>query len=244
MMVGPITRNLLSRWFGFAAACGLVAATATGASANLIRFDYGGVIASADPSTGIEPGTRFSGSFAYDPAGAVAGIGFEGLHSYDFGRSDGWHRPTPDSSGLTLDIGGKSVYAYHGGLGLIVTGDETFYAPGRGTSISIHNADIGGLSPLGISIDLSNPHANLDPSLAPPTSLNLGDFPSATLSVYWTAPGGPQQNLMYRGTIDTLTLTPTISTPEPTSLTLLAMAVAGWLARQGLRRRRRPTPLI
>ena len=46
--------------------------------AALMRYEYGGTITSADPSTGITRGSRFSGTFTYDPAGSPSAMMIEG----------------------------------------------------------------------------------------------------------------------------------------------------------------------
>ena len=83
----------------------------------MIRYDFGGVIASADPSTGVTPGTRFSGSFTFDPTDPTSPlITIEGSNQYLFGRSENVPNSVADGSGLTLQVGGKTVLADPGGV--------------------------------------------------------------------------------------------------------------------------------
>ena len=53
--------------------------------AALMRYEYGGTITSADPSTGITPGSRFSGTFTYDPAGSPSAMMIEGQTTSYYG---------------------------------------------------------------------------------------------------------------------------------------------------------------
>jgi hypothetical protein len=213
--------------------------------AALMRYEYDGTITSADPTTGIAPGTRFSGTFTYDPAAEVPGESVEGSMQYNFGRSQynfgpsGNFAPAPatDGSGITLQVGGKSVLSNPGGVRVGVMemeypgqyGYRNADGPGGPlTSVSIGNAGTDG-GPLSLWLNLSNPSRSVFGSLAPPSSLNLADFPMAQLSV--TEGFGPRKTL-YVGTIDTLTQVPV---PEPAWATFLCLAAVVWLARSSRR---------
>ena len=225
-----VPRKYAPRAFAWALVLAL-APDAAPARAELMRFAFGGAITSADPSSGVAPGTRFSGTFAYDPDSGSSGMHFEGFHQYDFGKSVDWPWSAPDSSGMTLDLGGKSVYAFQGGLGLLMTGDEPFigYPRGTGTHVSIGNGSVGD-SPIRVALDLANPDRAVYPSLAPPSSLDLADFSSATLTVNLGGPGSAG----YRGSLDTITRILPSPAPEPSTAALL-VAATGWLAIAGRR---------
>jgi len=207
--------------------------------AALMRYEYGGTITSAEPSTGITPGTRFSGTFTYDPAGNAPWLGFEGYMKYSFGLWSGWPGSQADGSGITLQIGGKTVLSDQAGMSMTVEEQEYLVQYGYGnahgtgygppTYITIGNSDTsrGGLL---LGLTLSNPSRSVFQSPAPPTSLNLSDFPVAQLSVASPRLGGPQS--LYNGTIDTLMEIPV---PEPAWTTLVCMAAVGWIARSSRR---------
>src|SRR5215472_17091433 len=84
----------------------LIVISNVAAYATPIRFEYGGVISSADPSTGVAPGARFSGTFAYDPAVRPSGgIMIEGSDQYIYGHSANDPGSIANGFGLTLQIG-------------------------------------------------------------------------------------------------------------------------------------------
>ncbi len=196
--------------------------------AALMRYEYGGTITSADPSTGITPGTRFTGTFTYDPAGKPFAMMIEGQTDYTFGLLS-WPGSQADGSGITLQIGGKSVLSDQGGLSMTVTESEYpnqfSYLNGVGpaTALTISNPWTDSRSIL-VGLDLSNPSRSVFHSLDPPTSIDLSDFPVAQLSGIST-PGG---ETLFSGTIDTLMEIPV---PEPAWTTLLCLTAIGWIAR-------------
>jgi hypothetical protein len=219
-------------WGLLLTAAGLVAATSPTSRADVIKYDYSGVINSADPSSGVTPGTRFSGTFAYDPA-SKAFLAIEGLNQYISGHSDSMPDSQPDASRLTLDVGSQHTYSHTGGVQVavfnIATPGQYGYQLSPQTSIGISNANIDG-GPLLVSLTLRNLDRSVLPSLNLPATLSLTDFPEAKLVVVGNA-GSPQPKTLYEGTIDTLTL----QVPEPAWASLLGVAAAGWVAR---RRRR------
>ena len=85
-----------------------------------IRYEYGGTITSADPLTGVVPGTRFSGNFTYDPASKPTALVIEGSSQYFFGNSAPSVTPVADGSGITLQIGSQVTLSESGGLTLSV----------------------------------------------------------------------------------------------------------------------------
>jgi len=203
--------------------------------AALMRYEYGGTITSADPSTGITPGTRFSGTFTYDPDAKAPWLGYEGHTQYSFGLSPSYPGSQADGSGITLQVGGKTVLSDQAGMSMSVTeqeyagqwgyGSASGTGAGPSTAIVIGNlATNNGGDFLGLT--LSNPSRYVDHSLAPPTSFNLSDFPVAQLSVDSPRLGGPTS--VYNGTIDTLMEIPV---PEPAWTTLLCLTAIGWIAR-------------
>jgi hypothetical protein len=208
-----------------------------------IRYEYGGVITSADPSTGVAPGTRFSGRFTYDPAARPSdGIMIEGSNQYISGHSVNDPGSIADGSELTLQIGGRTVLANPGGVQVAVAEIEYpgqwGYRNASGdpanpyTRVSISNENVDG-GPLQVAVGLMNPTRSVFGSLAPPTSLNLADFPQAQLNV--TELTNPGVKTLYTGTVDSLVEIPA---PEPAWATVLCLTAIGWFARS-LRHQRR-----
>jgi hypothetical protein len=198
-----------------------------------IQFEYGGVITSADPSTGVAPGTRFSGTIAYDPAVKVPYMVYEGFSEYLYGDAAHFSGAIADGSRLTLQIGARTVLANPGGVEVAVSEIEYPGQPGYGatpsTNVNISNGDIGG-SPLRVVVDLMNPNRAVFGSLDPPKALNLPDFPRATLDV--TDSTHPSVEPLYTGTIDSLVEIPA---PEPACVTLVCLSAIGWFARSARR---------
>ncbi len=206
--------------------------------AALMRYEYGGTITSADPSTGITPGSRFSGTFTYDPAGSPSAMMIEGQTTSYYGLLSFPPGAKADGSGITLQIGDKSVVPDPGGVSVTVS--EQQYAgqwgyrnadgTGTGPSTAVTIGNIGTKDGPFLGLELANPTRSLVQSLAPPTSFNLADFPLAQMSVSGRNLGGPAS--VYTGTIDTLQEVPV---PEPPWTTLLCLAAAGWLTRSARR---------
>lgn len=197
-------------------------APATSADAALIEHRFGGVITAADPSNGVAPGTRFSGTFAYDPATKPGGIMFEGYHSYDFNYPLSG-APAASPSLLTLEVGGVPVYDRQG-LQVNLTNEIAFHSDMSRTEVR------GTSDQLLVQLALVNPTNSVNSSLELPLALSLGDFPEAKLLVVNRASGKGEH--LFEGTIDTLTLV-----PEPGVLSLVGLAGIGLAAR---RIRRRP----
>src|SRR5262249_29257467 len=72
------------------------------AIASPMQYEFGGFITQADPSTGVAPGTHFSGTFAYDPAKLFGGFSIEGFSEANYGLSVNWPGSVADGSALTL----------------------------------------------------------------------------------------------------------------------------------------------
>ena len=191
-------------------ALSLLSTVATSATAAPIQYEYSGVITTADPSTGVAPGTRFTGTFAYDPGKDENWLGYEGYQQYHYGKTPGNPGSVADGSGLTLQIGGRTILADQGGL--LVGVAESEY-PGQWGYRDANGNPAGPYTQVSISSDgytvglnLSNPSRSVFGSLAPPPWLSLADFPQAQLNVTeWTDPG---RKTLYTGTIDTLTAVP------------------------------------
>ena len=225
----------------------LIVISNVAAYATPIQFEYGGAIRSADPSTGVAPGTRFSGTFAYDPAARPSGgIMIEGLDQYIYGHSANVPGSIADGSGLTLQIGGRTILANPGGVQVAVSEIEYpgqwGYANASGdpaspfTSVGISNENVDG-GPLRVALELRNPTRSVFGSLAPPTALNLADFPQAQLNV--TELTNPGVKTLYTGTVDSLVEIPA---PEPPWATVLCLTAIGWFARSARRQRRGVAP--
>ena len=218
-------------------ACLTILATAGDrARADVIRFAYTGTITSADPSTGVAAGTPFSGTFAYDPLFKLQGPSYEGNTQYISGAAAGIPGSIPDASGLTVDVGGKSVYSHTGGIDVAVFNiryaGEYGYHYNPSTDLSISNTNIGDF-PFAVFLEFINYSRSVYPALDSPTKISLPDFPSSILSIYAPAVGGASP-LLYAGRIETLTA---IEAPEPSTAILLGVAVVAGLFRA---RRTRP----
>ncbi|MFI5458959.1 MAG: hypothetical protein ACHRXM_26320 [Isosphaerales bacterium] len=213
----------------------VIAISDVAAHASPIQYQYGGVITAADPSTGVAPGTRFSGTFSYDPAKLSGGFQIEGSFQAIYGRSANFPDSVADGSGLILQIGGQTVLANPGGVQVSVA--EIEYPGQYGyrdtsgnlqnphTSVSISNENVDG-GPLLVALGLTNPTRSVFGSLTLPTTLNLADFSQAQLSV--TLMTNPGSKTLYSGTIDSLVEIPV---PEPAFATLLCLAAIVWFAR-------------
>jgi hypothetical protein len=202
-----------------------------------IKYEYGGVITSADPSTGVAPGTRFSGWFSYDPtAKPVSALMIEGMIQYGFGRVPGYPSPVADGSGITLQIGDRTVVSDPGGVAVQVSEVEYpgqwSFEPSPKTGVVISSGGIDDQSNQA-SLSLRNTSRAVFGSLAPPSALNLADFPDAKLTV--TELTHPGERQYYAGTIDSLQPVPI---PEPASLACWVLAALGVT---GMARRRKRT---
>ena len=194
-----------------------------------IQYQYGGVITQADPSTGIVPGTRFSGTFSYDPTGTLSGgIGFEGFSQATYGHSLNYPGSVADGSGLTLQIGGQTILANPGGVSVglseIDYPGQWGYRDANGpanpyTTVTISNENVDGGS-LEVALGLTNPTRSLGNSFYP---LTLAEFPDAQLGV--TLLTNPGSETLYTGTIDSLV---EMAVPEPAFTTLLCLVAIGW----------------
>ena len=204
------------------------------ARASLIQYNFGGVITSASPSTGVSVGDRFTGTFTYETNDAVPNGSGNGSQSYYFGQYGGFTNP-PDASGFTIQVDGKTILDTQGGLGMGLTNVTQPNQPGFPAATQ----SLVGITGLGqngsktsADVQFYNPTASVLPSLGPPTSINLSDFPNSTLYVYGYGNSGSSSNLpVLQGNIDTLTAVPT---PEPGTLTIFA--IAGWFLRSRRRR--------
>ena len=190
-----------------------------------IRYAYGGVITTADPSTGIVAGTRFDGTFTYDPAAPVTDPlpSIEGQIGYgSFGGP----------SGLVLNVGGHQFLEVRN-LGLTVD-----YGPKYLPTPSAQDPAMTGVSVLAmtdqyaVTLSLTNTNREVFPPSPIPTSFSLDDFPVRQLLVVDRASHGGVTLL--GGQIDTLTPLPV---PEPTPLATILVVTGGLAFRRYLGRR-------
>ncbi len=226
-------------WAVVAAVVAFLASVATESRADRIEYRFSGKLNDADPSTpaatdGHAAGTPFTGSFAYDPNETpTVSSTIQGSSNYMFGQAG--PNTSPDSSGLSIQVGGQTVYSLTGGLGLTVDMTPTpgvIPTPGPYPLPTNPHTHVGFSSGLGgasmvAGIDLWNDNAAVLGSLAPPSSLNLSDFTAAMNIV--ADPGTAQSRILYQGTIDVLV---EVTTPEPSTLLVIGLAGAGFLARR------------
>ncbi len=210
----------------------LIAIFDTAAQASPIQYQYGGVITQAGPSTGVAPGTPFSGTFSYDPANLSGGSGFEGFSSANYGLSTAWPDSVAGGSGITLQIGGQTILANPGGVAIATYESDSpgqygkvdaFGNPASPYTTVVISNSLVDTSPLQVSLNLSNPTRGLSDSLYP---YNLAEFPDAQLNV--TLSTNPGAAPLYTGTIDSLV---ELTVPEPVFATVLCIVSIGWFAR-------------
>jgi len=178
-----------------------------------VRYEFGGSLVFADPSTAVGPGTRFTGSFVYDPAeGTISAAVFQQTE-FLFGQT----------SSLSVQVAGQPVYSSQGNLGM---GIATFWPE---TILVLRQPDNqDGISPF-LEFRNIGGHLVIFPSL-PPTSLSLSDFP---YTGFFLSPN-PGGQTLYQGTIDTL-----IAVPEPGMTTIILLLAAGCICRRSLCRSQR-----
>ena len=232
-------RGRHGRWWGIAAIAAAGLAWASAADASPITYAFSGAITSADASTGVAAGTPFSGTFTYDPTEkAVGGLGFEGFSQSDFGQAMSAPGSKPDSSGLTVNVGGAPVFSLQGGIEVAVSAAAFPFQDGYSTSahsqVTFSNSNINNATGSTLaSVSFVNQTTDVLGGLAPPTSLSLADFPGASLSVVGDN-GSPDAKILYSGTITSLSAVPV---PEPSALAAIGLGgAAGWVVR-ALRRR-------
>lgn len=200
-------------------------------NAELIRYEFAGTITTAGDGSAFQPGDRFRGTFAFDPANALGGVTTESFENYFFGRSVNIPGSTKDGSGLGLVVGSQTILSDTGGLQIAVEGLPNTVQPGY--SISISNNGIDG-SAIQASLQLDNPSKHAT-SLAIPSLLSLSDFSSAVVNVTEHTQQGTKT--LFWGTIDELAPT---SVPEPTACAAFAFAVLVGLCRRRTKQTPRP----
>ena len=198
-----------------------------------IQYEFAGFVTEADSSTGIAPGTRFSGTFAYDPAKISGGISIEGLNQANFGQAANWPGSVADGSGLSLQIGGQTILANPGGVSIATSfvdypgqfgyRDATGNPENPYTTVVISNSGVD-TNPLQVALILNNPTVGFRDSTFP---LNLTQFPNAQLNV--TLLTNPGSKTLYTGTIDSLV---ELSVPEPTLGTALCLVAIVWFLKK------------
>lgn len=206
-----------------------------------IRYEFGGMVDTAEATTGVAPGTRFSGYFLYDPAARPTGrIEIEGSIQYQFGRMLSAPDVAADGAGLMVLVGDRVVLPDPAGVEVAVSEleypgqygyrDQDGQPAGPSTTVSISNHNLGEAA-LDVALVLKNPTRSLFGSLAPPSTLSLADFPLASLHV--SERTNPGTRILFTGSLDTLEA---VATPEPSTLAvfailaLTALRYRGWLA--------------
>ncbi len=210
------------------AALGLLAGGPSAARADLMRYQFSGQAFLNGSSTP----TPFSGSVAYDPTEATSMTSTSpGFKSTAFGNY--WNVPgtQADSSGLTLNVGGKDVISETGGLGVAVNQPTGTGQTLTGLSLT---STLG--QPLQATLAFSNPSKAVLSTLNPPSSINMSDFNGVSLQVYQnnTSGGVSNQSLLYSGQITSFAAVPA---PEPSTVALLGLGAVGYYLRSRAKRR-------
>ena len=219
------------QFLGLALSLGLGLIGATESQAALSRYEYGGVITQADPSTGVAVGTRFTGTFAYDPINPPRNVNLiPEVATYLYGLAAGTGA-SPDASGLTAQVGGQSIYNQPGGLQ--VQPSHYSYAvdtTAAKTMVEVASGDYRDNTQINARLRFANTEQAVYPGYAPPLALNLTDFNSARFLIQQVQ--GTTATVLYAGTIDTLT-----QVPEPATWLFLAAGVGTYLIRHRPSRR-------
>ena len=195
--------------------------------AGAFRYEYGGVITSADLSTGFVPGARFEGTFTYDPTSQIVQPTYmiEGHLGYGlFGKP----------SEMTLSVAGRQVFASDR-FGVAVEYGPAYVVTPTAEDPARTRVDITGATDRGVAtLSLSNPGRSVFPPYPMPTAFSLDDFPLRQFS--FVDPTNHQLPL-FSGTVDSLTA---LQVPEPKALaTFVAALVYGYRRRPGSSSRRR-----
>ena len=111
------------------------------AQAAPIEFHYGGTITSAGAGTNVAVGSRFDGTFTYDPQANLTPMVYENGRTYTYGQSVGAATTPVDSSAMSLTIGGSSAFSKSGGLavGLYEVGGNDPYNPNPVTNLTFNS---------------------------------------------------------------------------------------------------------
>ncbi len=204
---------------------------ATAAHAAPIRYEFGGVITSAPPGSGVNPGERFSGTFTYDPDKPNGpAMVVEGLSTVTYGQYTGYP-PVGDGAGMTIEVNGQSIT--NGLASLAITHSWPAYPlqPGPlSSSVRIFSGTEGN-DVTGISLVFTRPESSIPTTDPLPQVLHLSDFSTANLSITTAGPFIPEDPPAYTaGTIDTLREVPV---PEPALTTSLCLVAISLIARYG-----------
>lgn len=213
--------SIRRRFLSWLSTCIAAAFWLTAAEAAPVSFEYSGTITSADPSTGVAAGTPFSGTFTYDPAAQIGGVTFEGYYTNLFDRS------TPDTSNLTLNVGGHT-FSNTNGLSIVEQYQPFPVAPPTITSMTVQTSSPQLLTSLTLQ-GTSMLASNLDDAGSLVNVLPLSNFSQANLQVGDRASG--RGETLLAGTITSLT-----PVPEPSTLALPLLVGAGLTVRRWRRR--------
>lgn len=191
----------------------ILACHSAASRADPISYDFGGAITSADPSTGLAVGSRFDGTFTFDPSAPVT------VHLASTEGQVGYGMFT--NSEFTLSAGGQHLFNSTS-LGMQVGYPTQIPSPEvplqEFTTVNI----LGMTNQLGLTLTLNNPSRVVFLPFPMPTSFSLSDFPQAQLTLVDRASG--QGETLLNGTIDTLI---PVLAPEPSSLALIVVMLAG-----------------
>lgn len=190
-----------------------------------VQYEYGGVITAAGPSTGVAPGTRFDGTFTYDPSSQVLYPTFV----YEGHTGDGIHS---EPAAWILNVGGHQVFESNL-IGIVVDYGPKFSSTPSAQDPAMTAVSVVGMTDqLGITLKLTNPSRSVFPPTPIPASFSLDDFPERQLWLIDRA--SHRGETLFGGTIDTLT-----PVPEPTTLSSFLVVIGGMALRHRLRR---PSP--
>lgn len=204
------------------AALWLALGHATAANADPIWYQFEGTITSADASTGITQGSRFTGTFSFDAAVEPTDfMGWDALYTHPYSP------PHSGGPGMTLSVGGQKLLDHPS---LLVSSSPD---PASPTKLTITEPGFGWVNGRAFHTDLAlmNPMGVVYGMFGPTSMLSLANFSEAKLMV--TDPNSAQ--VLFAGTVTSLTAT---TVPEPASATLVCLVTVGWLASSHRRQRR------
>lgn len=194
----------------------------TVAHAAPILYHYAGTIDTAAASTGIAPGSQFSGTFTYDPD-APPGDYLANTATY----TRPFDPPYSGGPGMTLAVGGLEIKSSP-----FLNVDTTDNPSPRVAIMGVVSSLVDGRW-FRTELQLMDPVGLVYGPYGPTSTLSLANFSEGILKVTWAHDDINQE--MFAGTVTSLTGT---TVPEPASATLVCLVTVGWLAHSRRRQKR------